>query len=104
MFCSNCGNEINDNADVCIHCGVSVSKKNKDNPSHLAGAVSCCFPIVGLILYFLWKDDKPKSSKLVCRWMIAGIVLWILFYVVMFLLGFIGAMSDSSYSSITYVL
>ncbi|HAX72764.1 MAG TPA: zinc ribbon domain-containing protein, partial [Firmicutes bacterium] len=32
---------------------------SNDNPSHFAGVVSCFFPIVGLVLYFMWKDDKP---------------------------------------------
>lgn len=90
MFCKNCGKEINDNADVCIHCGVRVkpeAPQKADNPSHLAGAVACCFPVVGLILYFLWKDDKPKSSKLLCNWMIGGTVAWVLFYVFFIFLG-----------------
>lgn len=26
MYCSSCGKEINDNAAVCIHCGVAVKK------------------------------------------------------------------------------
>lgn len=52
MFCKNCGQQIDDNAAVCIHCGVATgnnmsSKSNLDNPSHLAGIASCCFPVVG---------------------------------------------------------
>lgn len=27
MFCKNCGQEIDDKADVCVHCGVKVSKE-----------------------------------------------------------------------------
>ena len=27
-FCSNCGNEINENADICLKCGVLVKKTN----------------------------------------------------------------------------
>ncbi|MBU5227520.1 zinc-ribbon domain-containing protein [Clostridium senegalense] len=91
MFCKNCGKQINNNAEICIHCGVRVAPsrpRSVDNPSHLAGIVSCCFPIVGLILYFLWKDDKPKSSKLVCNWMLAGIIVWVTIYLVCFILSF----------------
>jgi uncharacterized membrane protein YvbJ len=101
MFCNHCGKEINDNADVCVHCGIAVSKKFADNPSHFAGVVSCCFPMVGLILYFLWKDEKPKSSKLICRWMIGGIVAWVLLYVLFFVIAIIlGARADSAGYSI----
>ncbi|MDR3598668.1 zinc ribbon domain-containing protein [Clostridium sp.] len=98
MFCKNCGQEIDDNADVCIHCGVATEKrsasKKLDNPSHLAGAVSCCFPVVGLVLYFLWKDEKPNSASLICKWMIGGIVAWVIFYVLFFVLGIIGSMGS----------
>ena len=31
MYCTNCGKEINDNADVCIHCRCSVIKTKADN-------------------------------------------------------------------------
>jgi len=26
MYCSNCGNKLNDNDDVCLKCGVMVNK------------------------------------------------------------------------------
>lgn len=90
MFCKNCGSEINDNADVCIHCGISTQKGSLDNPSHLAGVAGCCFPIVGIILYFLWKDNKPKSADLVCKWTIGGVVAMAMIYVLFFIIGMAG--------------
>ena len=91
MFCNSCGKEISDNAAVCINCGVATTNltlnQKIDNPSNLAGVASCCFPIVGLILYFMWKDEKPKSAKLVCNWMIGGIIAWIVVYVLFFIIG-----------------
>lgn len=92
MFCNNCGKEINDNAAVCVNCGVATGNGNEklDNPSNIAGAVSCCFPIVGLILYFIWKDEKPKSAKMVCNWMLGGIAVWVIFYVLFFMVGLAG--------------
>lgn len=97
MFCKSCGKEIDDNADVCIHCGVATNKNKAsgnalDNPSHLAGAASCCFPIVGIILYFMWKDEKPQSASLICKWMIGGIIAWVAFYVLSFALGILGSL------------
>jgi hypothetical protein len=73
-----------------MYCGTGIQRQKTgsiDNPSHLAGVVSCCFPIVGLILYFLWKDEKPNSAKLICKWMIGGIVAWVIFYLLFFILG-----------------
>lgn len=97
MFCHNCGKEIDNNAVICIHCGVSTGNSqnpinsNNDNPSNLAGIASCCFPIVGLVLYFLWKDEKPNSAKLICNWMIGGLVAWAAFYFFFFVIGMLGA-------------
>jgi uncharacterized membrane protein YvbJ len=31
MYCQNCGKEIDDNADICLGCGVRVSPSNKEN-------------------------------------------------------------------------
>ncbi len=36
MFCWNCGKEIDTNAVVCVHCGVSVTKMRKENTDPLA--------------------------------------------------------------------
>ena len=33
MFCKNCGNELNENADVCLKCGAFVEKNNKSSKS-----------------------------------------------------------------------
>ncbi|MBQ8749964.1 MAG: TM2 domain-containing protein [Clostridia bacterium] len=32
MFCKNCGQEINDNADICIHCGKAVKEVPATTP------------------------------------------------------------------------
>lgn len=100
MFCKNCGQEIDNNADVCIHCGVATGNNEsaftkKDEPSHLPGIAGCCFPLVGIILYFLWKDEKPKSASLVIKWTLAGlslgVIAFILYVLFIVLLGFIAS-------------
>ena len=30
-FCSNCGNKLNENADICLKCGVLIDKKDNNN-------------------------------------------------------------------------
>lgn len=92
MFCKNCGQEIDDNADICIHCGVATGKNgsslnSEDNPSHLPGVAGCCFPIVGIILYFVWKDKKPLSAKLVIKWTLAGIAINIILSIIYVLIA-----------------
>ncbi|MEG1256559.1 zinc-ribbon domain-containing protein [Clostridium sp.] len=96
MYCKNCGRQIDSNAEICPLCGVRVKEAEStvvDNPSHFAGVASCCFPIVGLILYFIWRGEKPKSAKVVCYWMLGGIAAWVVFYIVCIFIG----ISDSMY-------
>ena len=53
MFCQNCGNKLDENAYVCVHCGVFLkkrsNKKNKINNSGLA-VVSVILGIVAILL------------------------------------------------------
>ncbi|MEG0773774.1 zinc ribbon domain-containing protein [Clostridium sp.] len=117
MYCSKCGAKQSDNAKFCSNCGFKFSSEtssfneynqfgnsssnsgfsnnlntspnnSNDDPSHLAGIASCCFPVVGLILYFIWREEKPNSAKLVCYWMIGGVIVYALFYLISFIAAF----------------
>ena len=88
MFCKNCGKEINNNASVCIYCGVSTEeKKVVDNGGIGWGALGCCIPIVGLILFLVWKDTKPNSAKAAGMGALISVVLSFIFYLLMFFVG-----------------
>ena len=50
MYCRNCGNEIHDDAVVCIHCGVPTSNNNQ--PQQQNYQQSNTIAIVGFILSF----------------------------------------------------
>ncbi len=66
MYCKNCGKEIDDNAYVCPHCGVKVEKQTTgdDSGSKVGwGILSFLIPLVGLILFCMWKNDKPATAK-----------------------------------------
>jgi len=69
MFCGKCGKEVNDEAVVCIHCGCALKEEKSSAPQSTEGAgcflsgLSFFFPLLGLILYFAWKDSKPKAAK-----------------------------------------
>ena len=88
MFCYNCGKEISNEAYVCPHCGVKVEKssiKNADADSGSRagwGVLSFLVPIVGLILFLVWKEERPQTSK------ICGICALISF-VMSIILGFV---------------
>lgn len=94
-YCANCGKEIDENAFACPHCGVAVSSNSsavsatEDTGNWGWGVLGCCIPIVGLILYLVWKDSKPLSSKRAGIGALIGVAAYILFYVLMFLFVFL---------------
>lgn len=47
-----------------------------------------CVPIVGLILFLVWKGDKPKSAKVAGIGALVSVILTVLLYVVFFIVGF----------------
>ena len=93
MFCKNCGKEIDDNAAVCIHCGVATNSTPAvvDNGGFGWGLFGCCIPIVGLILFLVWKDTKPKTSKAAGIGALVSVGIYILLYLFIFILGAAGA-------------
>ena len=52
MFCKNCGKEIDDNASVCIHCGVPV--KHQTQQTAVTEPKTNGIAIAGLVLSILW--------------------------------------------------
>ena len=64
-YCKNCGAPIDDRAVICPSCGVAQDSNPPvvDNGGFGWGLLGCCLPIVGLILFLVWKDQKPKTAK-----------------------------------------
>ncbi|ONI46422.1 hypothetical protein AN641_00115 [Candidatus Epulonipiscioides gigas] len=64
-FCYKCGNEIDSEAVICPKCGVQQPNKALIvDDGHIGwGVLGFCIPIVGLILFLVWKDQKPRNAK-----------------------------------------
>ena len=88
-FCKNCGNQIEDNAATCPNCGASqnTTPQVTDNGGFLWGLLGCCIPIVGLVLFLVWKDTKPKTSKATGIGALVGVILMILYYILIAVVG-----------------
>lgn len=79
MFCSNCGNEMDDEAIVCVSCGRST-KSMKRTEKWTTGAMSCfivatvIIPIVGLVagVCSLFYPEKREQGGIL---LIVGIVM-----------------------------
>ncbi len=88
--CINCGSEIHDRAAICPCCGVA----QKDNGGFGWGLLGCCFPLVGLILFLIWKDQKPKTAKAAGVGALVGVGIWIAFYLISFVGGILAAVAE----------
>lgn len=67
-YCKNCGTKIDYNAVICPKCGVAqkdISDKPAVNDSGSIGwaILGFCTPLVGFILFLVWKNSKPNCSK-----------------------------------------
>ena len=80
MYCKNCGKEIDDKAEICPHCGV----RNSAGGNVGWAILGFLFPIVGLILYLVWKNSAPKNAKMAgIGALIAVLIELVLFFIVM---------------------
>ena len=66
-FCSKCGQKVAKGAVICPHCGCSVDGKKSSNVNDSDsigwGFLGFFFPLVGFILWLMWKDKAPKKAK-----------------------------------------
>lgn len=60
---------------------------SNDSGSAGWGILGCCFPLIGLILFLVWKDDKPRSAKSAGIGAIIGVVLFVVITALLFALG-----------------
>lgn len=104
MYCKNCGQQLADGATFCPHCGTQQNAQNaqdlqntqypqypqntqNDSGSAGYGVLGFCFPLVGLILYLVWKDTKPKSSKIAGQGALISVIISVVFYVLAAIAG-----------------
>ena len=92
MYCPNCGNAVDDGTSFCPSCGSSLKEapaqsgqqyRTDPNDSGSIGWAILGFlvPIVGLILWIVWMNDRPKSSKMAGLGALVSVILNILVFV-----------------------
>ncbi len=68
-FCQRCGKEIREEAVICPNCGCatgtqSVTRSTSADTGSAGWLVlGFCIPLVGLILYLVWKDTRPNDAN-----------------------------------------
>ena len=97
-YCKNCGNQIDDSAVACPQCGAQQNSVNipvpvvVDKGGFLWGLLGFCVPIVGLILFLVWRDSKPRTGKAAGIGALVSVIVSIVFYILTAALGLLGAM------------
>ena len=82
MYCSRCGREIDDKALTCPYCGTKTMNNldtfiTNDQPSFGYAFISFIIPLVGFILYLIYRDERPKRAKSALKGAAAGIIVGI---------------------------
>ena len=59
----------------------------RDRGGFLWGLLGCCIPVVGLVLFLVWRDEKPKTAKAAGIGALGSVILTILIYVGVFVMS-----------------
>ncbi|MBR5999585.1 MAG: zinc-ribbon domain-containing protein [Candidatus Methanomethylophilaceae archaeon] len=97
MYCRNCGAKIEEGTSYCPSCGAS-QKDGGSAPNNYNGynnyqqydsgsfgwAILGFFvPLVGLILWIVWMNDRPKSAKMAGLGALASVIFSVVFSIAM---------------------
>lgn len=63
------------------------SSGKKDDGGFGWSLLGCCIPVVGLILWLVWRDEKPNTAGAVIKGAIVGAILLVVCYVLSYVLG-----------------
>lgn len=92
MFCSKCGQEILDEAVMCVHCGCPTKAlaKNKEGDSSDIGFGILGFfvPLVGLILYLIWYKEYPLRAKAAGKGALISTIVYVAFIIIYLVIVF----------------
>lgn len=109
MFCKKCGKEIKDTDKYCPYCGAPVDEEldqyriygqperqyspqqiNKDSGSFWWGMLGLISPLIGFILFFVYRKSRPKTAKVLLFGSIIGLIINILTNLLMLKMGGFG--------------
>lgn len=69
----------------------------EDKPNILVNILSfCCFPILGIVMFFVWKDTYPRAAKSALIFSLVSIALGVIAYIILFTLGIFAGVADTT--------
>ena len=51
------------------------------------GLLGCCIPIVGLVLFLVWNDTKPRTARAAGIGALVSVIIGVLWYLLAFTIG-----------------
>ena len=98
MYCKNCGRTVDDTSSYCNNCGARID--NKPNADVSEDSLSLGFaifgffiPIVGLILFLIYEEKKPKRAKSAVKGALIGFITEIVLAIILVILSVVFATS-----------
>lgn len=98
MYCKNCGRTVDDTSSYCNNCGARID--NKPNADASEDSLSLGFaifgffiPIVGLILFLIYEEKKPKRAKSAIKGALIGFITEIVLAIILVILSVVFATS-----------
>lgn len=98
MYCKNCGRTVDDTSSYCNNCGARID--NKPNADASEDSLSLGFailgffiPIVGLILFLIYEEKKPKRAKSAIKGTLIGFITEIVLAIILVILSVVFATS-----------
>lgn len=98
MYCKNCGKTVDDTSSYCNNCGARID--NKPNADASEDSLSLGFailgffiPIVGLILFLIYEEKKPKRAKSAGKGALIGFITEIVLAIILVILSVVFAAS-----------
>ncbi len=88
-FCKNCGNQLDDNAVVCPQCGTNVAAAApvEEKASFGWAVLGFFIPLVGLILYLVWRNEQPAKAKKAGIGALVGVIVNIILSIIGSIVG-----------------
>jgi len=68
-YCPNCGTQVRETQNICQNCGNSLNftkpktHTEEENSTFGYAVLGFIIPLVGLVLYLIWLEEKPKASR-----------------------------------------
>lgn len=119
MYCTRCGKEIQNDSTFCPYCGSKVIRPYQENdPAQrnyysnsterfhpqdsgniIWGVIGFFIPVVGLILWLVWKDERPLDAKVSGKGALISVIVQVgiavLFFVLVMIFGIAGILAFS---------